>query len=153
MIHLIRHTHAGKRSAWDGPDDERPLSERGWQQAQAVAGQLEVEGVTRILTSPYVRCVQSVEPLSALTGIEVEIERALEEGAPGAAIDRLLATLEGGEVLCSHGDVVSGLIGRLAAEGADLDAGLIWEKASVWHLERRGQRWTGRYAPPPATET
>ena len=58
-----------------------------------------------------------------------------------------------GTVLCTHGDIVSGLIGRIAAEGADLDGDLIWEKGSVWHLEtsETGRIVSGRYEAPPVT--
>ena len=40
-------------------------------------------------------------------------------------------------------------------EGADLDPGLVWQKASVWHLERSdgGRISRGRYVPPPVTDS
>ncbi len=153
MIHLYRHAHAGRRVDWDGPDDERPLSDRGWQQAETVARRLAPVGITRILTSPYVRCVQSVEPLSDRTGIAIEIETALAEYTPGEHVDAFLTGLGPGVVLCSHGDIVSGLIGRIAAEGADLGGDLIWQKGSVWNLETSasGRIVAGRYEAPPLT--
>ena len=153
MIHLYRHAHAGRRGDWDGPDEERPLSERGHHEAEAVAHRLVSLGITRILSSPYVRCVQSVEPLSERTGIVIEIEPGLAEHTPGDRVDTLLGGLAPGTVLCSHGDIVSGLIGRIAAEGADLQGDLIWQKGSVWHLETsdNGRIGTGRYDAPPLT--
>jgi 8-oxo-dGTP diphosphatase len=153
MIHLYRHAHAGRREDWDRPDEERPLSEHGWKQAEAVAERLAAAGITRILTSPYVRCVQSVEPLSERTGIAIEIETSLAEYTPGERVDAFVADLEPGAVLCSHGDIVSGLIGRIAAEGVDLEGDLVWQKGSVWTLETSasGRIVAGRYEGPPLT--
>lgn len=153
MIHLYRHAHAGRRKHWDGPDRERPLSDRGREQADLITERLVTLGVTRLLTSPYVRCVESVDPLAAATGLPVEIESALEEYSDPEEAIRLIAEIGEGAVLCSHGDIVSAVIGHLSAEGADLDAGLIWEKGSVWELERSesGRVISGRYEPPPVT--
>ena len=40
-IHLVRHAHAGNRSAWRGDDRVRPLSAKGRAQADAIADALE----------------------------------------------------------------------------------------------------------------
>ena len=150
MIHFLRHADAAGRRDWVGPDRDRPLTEEGRRQARAVADRLSAGGVARILSSPFRRCVESVEPLAAATGIPVEIEAALAEGADRERVADLVREVAAGTVLCSHGDVAGDLIGRLAAEGADLDAGPIWEKGSVWHLERGpgGTVLRGRYVPP-----
>lgn len=153
MIHLFRHAHAGRRIDWDAQDEERPLSDLGRNQALVVAERLQSLDIDRILTSPYVRCVQSVEPLSEATGIVIEIEPRLAEQTSGERLNALLGELTPGTVLCTHGDIVSGLIGRIAAEGADLDGDLIWEKGSVWHLEtsETGRIVSGSYEAPPVT--
>jgi 8-oxo-dGTP diphosphatase len=80
--------------------------------------------MTRILTSPYVRCVQTVEPLAAAIGIEVEEAPALGEGADRADVLALLATTGGGTVFCTHGDVCHELVGRRKTP-----------KGSAWVLE------------------
>jgi len=154
VIYLLRHAHAGTRAAWPGPDDERPLTDLGRSEAAAVADRLAARGITRILSSAYVRCLQSVERLSELTGLPVEIESALKEGADPALTAALLAGTDPGTVACSHGDVISAFLGRAAAEGADLEGGLRFRKASVWHLERSptGRIVSGRYDPPPIIE-
>jgi 8-oxo-dGTP diphosphatase len=154
VIGFFRHAEAGKRHEWKGPDRERPLSEAGERQAKAVAERLAADGVARIVSSPYVRCIESVEPLAAATGLEIEIEPGLAEGADPDMVHDLLLRAEPGTVFCSHGDIASGVLRRLAAEGADLDAGLVWEKGSTWRLERdaRGKITRGRYSPPPPTD-
>ena len=68
--------------------------------------------VRRILTSPYVRCVQSVAPLAEALGLEVEEAPALAEGAARADVMALLATTGAGTVHCTHGDVCHELVGR-----------------------------------------
>ena len=86
MILLIRHARAGERDNWSGDDRRRPLDERGRRQASDLVGALAGHRLTRILSSPYDRCVQTVEPLAQARGLEVEIrdelgeEQQLEEG-------------------------------------------------------------------------
>ena len=54
-------------------------------------------------------------------------------------------------VLCSHGDVIGGLVGHLFAEGVPMDGPQAWEKGSVWELRTvSGRVVSGRYVTPPA---
>jgi 8-oxo-dGTP diphosphatase len=72
--------------------------------------------VRRVVSSPYVRCVQTVEPLAAELGLEVELDDRLKEGA-GASAAGLLS--EDGVVCCTHGDIVEALLrGRGLKKGA-----------------------------------
>src|SRR5262249_41211048 len=66
---LLRHAWAGHRKDWDGDDVQRPLDERGWQQAKELRKELRRRGVTRAVSSPYVRCTQTLEPL----GLAIEV--------------------------------------------------------------------------------
>ena len=109
---LVRHGVAGDRANWRGEDRLRPLDGRGEQQAAALPAALAGIPVRRILTSPYVRCVQTVEPLWAALGVEVEEIQALAEGAARADVMPFLATTGAGTVLCTHGDVCHELVGR-----------------------------------------
>jgi phosphohistidine phosphatase SixA len=150
MIHLVRHADAGDRAEWMAPDAQRPLTELGWRQAGALARRLSALEVTRILSSPAVRCTETMVPLATAAGLEVVAEPALAEGTDPAAVERLIAEVEGGTVLCSHGDIVGNLIGSLAARGIHLDGRLNWPKASTWVLSRNGRSIeAARYVPPP----
>ena len=151
---LLRHVHAGDRDGWTGDDRRRPISDRGHRQADALVATYDGQDVTRILTSPYVRCVQSVEPLADARGLDVEVEDALAEGTPLDAVRRLFARLDGGTVvLCSHGDVIASVVQDLLVRGVDLGGpdALRWQKGATWVLEGdpRSPR-TARYLPPPA---
>jgi 8-oxo-dGTP diphosphatase len=137
---LVRHGTAGERGKWDGDDRLRPLDDRGRRQAEALPTALAGLHMTRILTSPYVRCVQTVEPLAAAIGIEIEEAGVLAEGAARTDVLALLATTGSGTVVCTHGDVCHELVGRRRTP-----------KGSAWVLEA-GARGIApvRHVPAPA---
>jgi len=112
---LLRHTSAGHRGDWDGDDRLRPLDARGRRQAVDLVELLQPLGVRRVFSSPYVRCVASVEPLAAALGLPVEQDERLAEGAGRSAAELLR---EDGVVCCTHGDIVEDLIGRGLKKGA-----------------------------------
>jgi len=114
---LLRHAWAGDRDAWNADDRLRPLDERGRAQAEALRDALLERGVTRVVSSPYVRCVETVDPLARALGVEVELDDRLAEGAGPGGARELLARCEGC-VACTHGDVVAQLIGRNLKKGA-----------------------------------
>jgi phosphohistidine phosphatase SixA len=117
---LLRHASAGDREAWEGDDMLRPLDKRGRKQAKALRNELRARGVKRVVSSPYVRCLQTVAPL----GLEIVPDERLAEGAPGAETRALLASLDNA-VACTHGDVVENVLGRSLKKGAGvvLDGG------------------------------
>jgi 8-oxo-dGTP diphosphatase len=101
---LVRHAWAGERSEWKGDDHLRPLDERGRAQAEDLIAALERFEVEAVLTSPYVRCVQTVEPLAAARGIAVEERDELGEEQQLVAGGALVRSLAGrGVVVCGHG--------------------------------------------------
>ncbi|MBU3701724.1 MAG: phosphoglycerate mutase family protein [Acidimicrobiia bacterium] len=149
-VHLVRHAHAGKRSDWIGDDSERPLSDRGRTQADALVADLAGVAVGRIVSSPYVRCIQSVEPLAASRGLAVEPNEAFAEGMDGDAAHAMLRELDAVDgVACSHGDVLPALLRRLVVSGMETDGPLVVQKGSMWIVEfADGRPSRGRYVPP-----
>lgn len=136
-IHVVRHADAGRRADWDGPDDGRPLSGRGRGQADDIASQLALVAPTRIVSSPLVRCVETVQPLADALGLPVQLHPALAEGAP---LDQTLSLVAevGSEtvVLCSHGDVIPPLLRHLAGGGATVrGSDPEVAKGSIWVVE------------------
>ncbi len=156
-LFLVRHARAGSRSDWEGKDHLRPLSKRGRQQADALADALAGDGVTRIVTSPFARCRETVQPLAQRLGIELETSDALVEGAGYHDALDLIEKLAGETaVLCSHGDVLGDLLRHFDRSGVALDGDRL-EKASTWVLEfddgedgQGGKVHRTRYIPPPA---
>lgn len=152
-LRLLRHTLAGDRDEWSGDDRVRPLSNKGRKQAEAIALALSETGIERVLTSPYHRCVQTVEPLARIIGAKVEKRDALAEEADIDDAYSLLDSLLGvNAVLCSHGDVIPALINRLTHAGLTLESTLFCAKGSIWEVDvERGKFTSGRYVPPPET--
>jgi 8-oxo-dGTP diphosphatase len=147
-ILLIRHAKAGRREHWHGDDRLRPLTHSGRRQAEALVEQLRDEPVERILSSPFVRCIQTLESLAAARGLEVEPTEDLTEGAGVGPLRRLLAEL-GNAALCSHGDVIHEAVGWLHHRGVAVDGGL--GKGSTWVLDVvHGEVVAARHLPPPA---
>ena len=151
-VYVVRHGRAGSRSAWDGPDDLRPLTKAGRKQADALVELLGDVGVTRIVSSPYVRCRQTVEPLAQGLRIPVDLAEALAEGALLTEVLRLVEKVGGEEaVLCTHGDVIEALLGYLHDRPGVPVHGHAYEKGSTWALEvRSGSVTSARYLDPPA---
>lgn len=132
---LVRHASAGDPSAWQGDDRLRPLDARGSRQAEGLVRHLADFELERIVSSPYLRCVQTVEPLALARSLEIEHDEAL--GAD--RLDDVPAVLERlrGEkaAVCTHGDLP--WLGDRT-----------FKKGSVWALDEAGQ--PADYLPPPA---
>jgi len=150
-IYLVRHGKAGDRTLWDGPDDLRPLSKGGRKQAEAFVEQLADAPVDRIVTSPSVRCRQSVEPLAEQRRLPVDLADELVEGAPLPDALRLLEKVSNEHaVLCTHGDVAGAVLSHFERGGVDLGDVVKLEKASTWVLDVEGGEVGGAlYLPPP----
>lgn len=135
-LYLVRHAHAGSRGDWKGADDERPLSLEGKEQARAITRWLADRHVDRVLSSPHVRCQQTVAHLARKRGLEVEVEPVLEEGAAVEDVLDLIGKLAREDVvLCSHGDVLPALLAALAADGVELEGGTKLQKGAIAVLD------------------
>jgi 8-oxo-dGTP diphosphatase len=78
---------------------------------------LSERGIGRIVSSPYRRCIETVEPLAGALGLTVELDDRLAEGAPSPLALALLAELDGG-LACTHGDVIHAVLGYGLRKGA-----------------------------------
>ncbi|HNJ98237.1 MAG TPA: phosphoglycerate mutase family protein [Ilumatobacteraceae bacterium] len=147
----MRHAKAGSRQDWVGDDRERPLTAFGRQQAEALRERLAPLCTGLIISSPYLRCVQTVQPLADRLGRSVAVDDRLaeEQGFSGAL--ELLAELADGSVLCSHGDVIPETIDALVRRGCLVSGKPDWRKASVWVLHREADGTITRAGvwPPP----
>jgi 8-oxo-dGTP diphosphatase len=134
-----------------GDDRLRPLTRSGERQAEALADLLKNEPIDQILSSGYLRCLQTIEPLAARRKLPVEPVKDLEEGAGGESVIRLVEKFKGRNiVLCTHGDVVEELLEHLIAQGLVQRARAKMEKGSTWVLEEKDGKITGaKYLPAP----
>lgn len=118
---VIRHARAGERSEWEGDDRLRPLDERGGDQADALVDALAAFPITRILSSPYDRCVQTVEPLAARRSLPIEVRDELGEEQQFTAGVALARSLIGyGVALCVHGGLSDAAFGERQKKGETL---------------------------------
>jgi 8-oxo-(d)GTP phosphatase len=110
---LIRHASAGDRDDWVGDDLPRPLDARGRGQASLLPELLSDYEIARILASPAVRCLQTVEPLARSRGLDIEVLEELSEEQQGEAGAELVRARIGEQTaLCVHGglsDTISGI--------------------------------------------
>ena len=135
----LRHGKAAPRIG-TGPDARRPLTARGVLQAASLVDTVTAWRPLRILSSTATRCVTTVAPLSATTGIPIKqtdliSQDALESGeADVRSIVGKRVRARKTAVLCSHGPVLPEILREIAlATGtptspallaaADLDTG------------------------------
>ena len=149
MLYLVRHAHAGSQKQWPGPDHHRPLSVRGKEQADGLLVTLGDHPVTRILSSPTVRCQHTMLPLSHHRGVPIELASSLAVQAP---VERLLELVLGpavrAAVLCGHGEQLRGLL-RLLMGSVSFYGPLRLEKGSIWILDVRADTvGAAHYVPP-----
>ncbi|MCD8511722.1 MAG: histidine phosphatase family protein [Bacillus sp. (in: Bacteria)] len=72
-IYLIRHCEA------EGQPAASPLTEKGFQQATELVEFFRDRKIDRIIASPYLRAVQTIQPLAEKRGIEIETDTKLTE--------------------------------------------------------------------------
>ena len=66
-LHIVRHADAGH-----APDEMRSLTDRGRAQADRIVDHLDGIPISRVLSSRYRRCVETVTPLATRRGIRIE---------------------------------------------------------------------------------
>ncbi|MET3696514.1 2,3-bisphosphoglycerate-dependent phosphoglycerate mutase [Bacillus oleivorans] len=72
-IYVVRHCEA------QGQPSESQLTEEGLKQAKYLVDFFSNTKIDRIISSPFLRAIQSVEPLSEKTNIKIEIDERLSE--------------------------------------------------------------------------
>ena len=150
MLLLVRHARAVDKHHWRGPDDLRPLSTAGQVEAAGLVVRLEDYPIERILSSPTVRCQQTVAPLAQDRYLRIEPIPALGVAADLAVVLALLGDPRVQDaVVCTHGEMIGQVLVRLVADGLAVDQPLAWSKGSTWLLDGVGGRFRfGRYLPP-----
>ncbi|HKC50006.1 MAG TPA: histidine phosphatase family protein [Myxococcota bacterium] len=150
-LYLIRHAKAESRASWWHEDVLRPLSAEGHGEAMGLVERLDGVPIARVISSPALRCRQTVEPLAARLGLTVEIEPRLGEGSAMSEAMSLIGSLGNRPVvLCSHGDLIPGLVEKLAPGALELEGGSRVPKGSTWVFQGTlGETLRAAYLPPP----
>ena len=107
----------------------------GGPKPSALADRLEREDVSALVSSPSLRCVQTLEPLADRLGLKIEIDQRLAEDSPLKAALAAASEAPDRAVLCSHGDVIPELIEALVRRGMEMTTPRDWRKATLWVLD------------------
>jgi 8-oxo-dGTP diphosphatase len=151
-VYLIRHAKAKNRLKWPEADHLRPLTKAGFAQAEALPAHYGGQPFSRLFSSPFVRCAQTLEPLSQERELPLELAEELAEGAPAGEMLELMLFLahDGPAALCTHADVMMDVVEELVTAGVPLDGPLEFKKAATWILDVQDRTFaSGRYLPPP----
>lgn len=137
---VVRHASAGSKEDWPGDDEDRPLDPGGARDAQTLAGLLAcfAPGPVCVLSSPALRCVDSIRPYATLAAAQVEISESLSRTA-GAHLHTPLIhdVVADGKptVLCLHGENVPAIVGEACAVlGAAAPREMRLPKGGFWVL-------------------
>lgn len=151
MLYLVRHAKAGDRLAWHGDDRHRPLTPKGRQQAELIAERLAWTIDGNLVSSPYLRCIETLEPLAARLGTTVQVDLRLTEGTGFEGALQVLGEVPDNSVLCSHGDVIPETMQALQRRGCHILDEPQWGKGSVWliHRDTHGDFTEASVWPPP----
>ena len=150
-IYFVRHAKAGSRSHWTGDDRKRPLSKKGIKQAEGLIDEFKPRKITAIYSSPYLRCVQTVEPLARDRELEVQEKTSLAEGhGLKGAYEFISDEKLDDAVLCTHGDIVWELVEDLVRRRVIRPGDGGYDKGATWMIEvDRGSPARARFIPAP----
>jgi phosphohistidine phosphatase SixA len=141
FVLLLRHASAGERLSSAGVDRFRRLDEVGRATARRLVWAFADREITKVVSSPLVRCLESVVPLAESRHLVVESRWELE---PDVALDdllTLLADLPDTTLACTHREVFEKLLGW----------DVTCDKGGAWVLERSGSELVPTlYLEPPA---
>lgn len=121
---VVRHAKAKPRSTWTKEEGERPLAATGQRQAIAVADLLNAWRPQKVVSSPWVRCVQTVAPYLKRQDMGVKLAGSLTEHAakrkPAKTAKQIVKQLDKQRcvALCTHRPVLPIALEVLAARCA-----------------------------------
>jgi phosphohistidine phosphatase len=130
LLHLVRHADAGDPAAWEGPDDARPLSDKGRNQAKRLGAFLA--GIRfsgdPFITSPKLRAAETAEVVARPLEARVIVDDRLAGALTLETIDAILSDAGDPErpVLVGHDPDFSELVAVLCgAAGVELKKGTL----------------------------
>jgi 8-oxo-dGTP diphosphatase len=150
-FYIVRHAKAGSRSHWPEDDRLRPLGKKGVVQAEALVTLLKPFPITAVYTSPFLRCVQTVEPLARARKLPVKQTSQLAEGHGLAGAMQVMGHPKLDHVVLStHGDIVWELVEELVNQRVIKPGTGGFDKGSTWVVDLEDGAFTrARYIPAP----
>lgn len=123
---VLRHAKAESRDDWNGDDLDRPLTESGTARASALVPLLGAYGVRRVVTSPAVRCAQTVEPYAHDISTFLEVDDRLSEQTRFGQVNRSITAMLDRKkpvVLCTHRPTLPWIFDAVGSDTVELKPG------------------------------
>jgi phosphohistidine phosphatase SixA len=127
LIVVLRHALAGEKLA--DPDDDfvRGLDDTGRATAGALVHVLPEHVMpVELVSSPYFRCTETVQPLAEHLELPIKTRAELRPAAGREEVMELLLAAHDRTLVCTHGEVITRVFD-----------GLSCEKGAAWILRRR----------------
>lgn len=105
---IIRHAKATPRNEWSGAEAKRPLLPEGKQQAKRLIRLLNAYSPKRLVTSPWTRCDQTIEPFAKANKRKIIYRSQLTELSSALSPRRTINAVEAlfdstkSALICSH---------------------------------------------------
>lgn len=123
---LLRHAKATPRDEWSGEEAKRPLLPDGEKQAKRLVGVLSAYSPKRLVTSPWKRCHQTVEPYAKAKKRKLiersqltELSSTLSPRKTKHAVEQLFDETKSA-LLCSHRPALPAITQTLATRARGL---------------------------------
>lgn len=122
FLHLLRHAHAGDSTTWSGPDEARPLTDKGRGQADRLGRFLAEQQFSTdlVVTSPMVRARQTADIVAEHLGLSVVVDDRLGEVLEAAMVEAILRDHHdpAAPILVGHDPDLSDLVASLCGAAA-----------------------------------
>jgi phosphohistidine phosphatase SixA len=112
---VVRHAHADSGD----PDELRPLSSRGQEEARALAQRLAADPPDLVLTSPLLRARETGAAIARETGAELRVDERLAPGATASDVVEAVAGAGETVVTVGHQPDCSEIVFALGAGAVD----------------------------------
>ena len=141
---LLRHARAGRKLSNPRKDFERGLDAKGKDVAMRLPR--TIESYLRpeaILSSPFLRCVQTVQPLADELDLPISKDDRFTPGRTEASVRQAFLSIPANSVVSTHGEVIAHLF----------DERVKCAKGAFWLVERRDdQLLPAHYVEAPARQ-
>jgi len=142
QIIVLRHARAGRKLTDRSKDFKRSLDRKGREDAlrlpRVIEGHLHPEA---IVSSPFRRCVQTVEPLAGDLDLLIVEDDRFTPGSSERSVREAFLEVAANSVVSTHGEVIAMLF----------DERVRCAKGAFWIVERRnGELSPGLYVEVPA---
>ena len=128
QIIVLRHARAGSKLADPSKDLKRALDRKGLEVALRLPGTIEAHlRPAAIVSSPFQRCLQTVEPLAGDLDLPIVEDDRFTPGRSEQSVRQAVVELPTSSVVCTHGEII----------GLLFDDRVKCAKGAFWVVERR----------------